>query len=282
MIYLRLAGGLGNQLYQIAAASLLAQRTLEIVTPLTEGLKKYDVPREPDSIKILRPNNWLQTSKTIESAIMRRVALNARAGRWMPIVGINDKTFWEAVKRKRFNLPRILDGYFQTGWAHSTFETALSGMAVNDISPKAAARIDTNEVVVHIRGGDFLKLPYFQVVNSSYYILTARLAMRQGFKNFAVLTDDLSYADIICQHISHTLPAIKLRVLTKKESNVLDDFDTLRHASARIIGNSTFAWWAAALGKASSITWSPTRLTINTPKDFFLSNEIPITETVYS
>lgn len=275
MIYLRLAGGLGNQLFQIAAASLLANLTSSSVAALTEGLKNYDVPREPDSIKILRPNNWLKTNMANTSTTVRMLALKARAGRWMPIVGINDNTFWKISRKRPLKLHCIMDGYFQRGWTLSAFETAILGMPVNNISQEAASRVTPDEVIVHIRGGDFLRLRNFQVIDFSFYIFAIRLAMQRGFSKFAVITDDVNYAKEVCRQICHSLPSAKLRLL-RQTSSTLIDFDTIRNASARIVGNSTFAWWATALGAPSSITWAPTKFARSTLRDFFLPNEIPI------
>lgn len=58
--------------------------------------------------------------------------------------------------------------------------------------------------------------------------------------------------------------------------NALEDFDTLRVATARIIGNSTFACWAAAFCKAPAPAWAPMKLTLGNSRDFYLSYEIPI------
>jgi Glycosyl transferase family 11 len=275
MIYLRLAGGLGNQLYQLAAVALLSRCRQTPVTVFTDALQKYDSPREPDSIKLLMDNPWLHVAPTSEWCIHRWLSVSARAGRLLQGLGVNDRTFWRSVKATGAHLPIYADGYFQHGWTHDTFARATSAMKVRPIEARAAERLMANEIAVHIRGGDFLKLPRFQVVNAPFYIEAVRQSMALGYTRFAVITDDPIYAVEICDAIQKKCPDATFRML-KRGTNALEDFDTLRSAPGRIIGNSTFAWWSAALGESGRPTWSPTKLAIDEPKDFFLLDEISI------
>jgi len=277
MIYLRLAGGLGNQLYQLAAASLMSQlsRNSTPVLPLLDGLRQYDEPRDPDSIALLQDNNWLSSTISIAPSLLKILTLDLRAGRWLPIIGVSDRNYWKLVDRGCIHI-RLLDGYFQQGWTDETFSRAISNMSPRIISKKAAERINSDEAVVHVRGGDFLRITQFQVVDFNYYIRAVRQAKNRGWKKFAIISDDFQYASSICGQLSAQISDIKIRLIPSGD-HALEDFDTLRSAPARIIGNSTFAWWAAVFGSPSVITWSPEKFTVDCPRDFFLSNEIPLT-----
>ncbi len=274
MIYLRLAGGLGNQLYQFAAASLLSQATRSPVLPLVEGLSRYQESRAPDSIELLQPSAWLLSPASKVPALWHRLALNVRAGRWMPAIGVSDRNFWKMISSgSGTNL--ILDGYFQHGWTANTFRRAIDQMSTRPIASTAAARIGSDEVIVHIRGGDFLRLPQFQVVDKYFYIRAVRQAMERGLNRFAIMSDDLPYATSIGEEVNKYLPSADIRLIPRG-ANALEDFDTLRAAAARIIGNSTFSWWAAVFGASPAPTWTPTKLTIYESRSFFLPNEIPL------
>lgn len=276
MIYLRLAGGLGNQLYQIAAASLISQAGAiqDTLVPLIDGLHRYDEPRHPDSLALLQTNNWILRSGTPVSTMWRVLSLSARAGRWIPCIGLSDRNYWR--QNTRFvRFPILLDGYFQFGWTKESFKRAISIMPAHPILNSAANRISHDEVVVHIRGGDFLRLEQFLVVDYQYYASAVARAISYGFQRFAIVTDDFKYALSISGKLRELFSEISIRIVPAGV-DALEDFDTLRAASARIIGNSTFAWWAAVYGSSKAITWAPLLLSKNKPRDFFLDNEIVI------
>lgn len=276
IIYLRLAGGLGNQLYQLAAASLLVRHAgvAVKVMPLVEGLAHYEALREPDAINLIIPNDWLISTDASVGRIWRDLAVGMRAGRWLPGVGVSDRNFWRLCG-KRMHWPMIMDGYFQSGWTHDSFSAAIQGMNFKQIVPEHGARVCSDEVVVHIRGGDFRLLPRFQIVDAGYYVFAARQSVSRGYKKFAIISDDSDYAESIRVEMYSKVSDIQIRMVECGE-NAVADFDVIRAASARIIGNSTFAWWAAALGSKSSPTWAPTRATTDSERDYFLNCEIPI------
>lgn len=272
MIYLRLFGGLGNQLYQLAAAALLSKSRQTSVTVFTEALQKYDSPRDPDSINLLTENHWLHFAPITGLSIHRWMSVTARMGRVLPGLSVNDNTFWQRVEAPDACRFLYADGYFQHGWKRDTFARAISGLRVRPIASRAADRLMVGEIAVHIRGGDFLKLPRFQVVRARFYIEAVIQAMAQGFTHFAIVTDDPAYSNMIFDVVRGQCPGSKFRLL-ECGANALEDFDTLRSASGRIIGNSTFAWWAGALGDPTAPTWSPSMFTTDATRDFFLPNE---------
>lgn len=276
MIFVRLAGGLGNQLYQLAAASLLSNSSyipLQVV-PLIDGLSSYKTPREPDSLLLLQPNDWLLNPNTAIPTPWRALTLNARAGRWLPYLGISDRNFWQTLKLHRRST-MMLDGYFQHGWTQEMFARAISLLPVRGISEAAAARISSEEVLMHVRGGDFLRLTRFKVVDANFYVRAARHAFDRGLRNFAIISDDPAYAEFIRNQICDEISLANIRMIPHGMSS-LEDFDTIRAATSRIIGNSTFAWWASAFGNAPAPTWSPKKFTIDSERDFYLSYEIPL------
>jgi hypothetical protein len=272
MIYLRLSGGLGNQLYQLAAVGLFAERRQVPVTVFTDALQKYDSPRDPDSIQLLIDSHWLQVAPTTGLSIHRWMSVSVRAGRVLAGLGLNDKTFWRLVKSTDVCRLFYADGYFQHGWVQDTFARAISIMRVRPVATQVVDRLMVDEIAVHIRGGDFLKLPRYQVVGSLFYIKAAKKAMAEGFTRFAVVTDDPVYSAKIIYTIQDQCPGSTFRII-ERGANALEDFDTLRSASGRIIGNSTFAWWAVALGNPAAPTWSTPMFTTDISRDFFLPNE---------
>jgi hypothetical protein len=277
MIYLRLAGGLGNQLYQLTAMSLLSQCSSMPLIVFTDALTKYHSSRPPDIFKLLSTDSWFTVASPNDRRLHRWLTVTARAGRWPLSLGVNDSTFWSHIQNGKGQRPLFADGYFQRGWRSEYFTRGISGLPINSVNERAAKRLMNSEVAIHIRGGDFLGLPRFQVVDSSYYISAVKNCVSIGFKDFAVITDDQAYASHICQQIRFHCKPASIRIL-EQDATALQDFDTLRSARCRIIGNSTFAWWAVALGATDAPTWSPSSFTIGERRDFFLPNERNVAE----
>lgn len=276
-IYVRLAGGLGNQLFQLAASLLLAKRLGRKVVPLTRGLARYAAIRQPDSLKLLEASPLLLPSTQASSRVLDVFAETLRVGRWAPYLGVSDRTFWRVAIRRSAVGPLVLDGYFQHGWGTGDFLEAISAFAIAAPKPESAEVIKSGEGVLHIRGGDFLKLPRFQVANKAYYCKSLSLAEAAGLTQFAIMSDDRSYATQLMNDLAACLPQIRFRLLPPSP-NSLADFEILRRAGARVIGNSTFAWWATALGDTTATTWAPTKIAVDEPRDFFLPWEIPVAE----
>ena len=266
---------MGNQLFQLAAASLMSSKFRQPVIPYTEGLQRYKTVRKPDSLKLISSTDWLIHRDMGSSNLLKNLSVHVRIGRLIPVFGVNDRNYWRMINGSDLNTPFFMDGYFQSGWTSKTFANALSTISIADICEIAKNRIDADEVVIHIRGGDFLKIEKFQIVDADFYICAIKRALNQGWKRYAIIADDLDYANNIRNRIADKLVDLSIRILPSG-SDDFEDFDTIRGASARIIGNSTFAWWAAALAKNTTPTWSTSMWSIDKRKDFCLRYEIPL------
>jgi hypothetical protein len=270
-IYVRLAGGLGNQLYQAATALYFARGQADRIILLEGGLSSYSTIRKPDILKLLS-NNWhTQNSDSINS-VLSWLVVKARAGLWMPFIKINDKNFQKMQAYNAFDKCNLfLDGYFQRGWVKESFLSALSNLYLSKLSVEND--INSAECLIHVRGGDFLELPLYDVIDVNYYCLAIEDAICKGWTDFAILTDDLIYAEKIKKEVQNRLKGVNIRLLSTSR-NVIDDFYLLKNASARIIGNSSFAWWASALDEKKGRTWSPARMIITERRDLILDWEI--------
>jgi hypothetical protein len=268
MMIVRLAGGLGNQLFQLAAAAALRAEQ-EPVLVSTRALGRYAAKRQPDSLSLVQAS-WLIAD--LPSTGLMWLADRARVGRWLPRVGVNDRTF--AVRLRCVNgSRRILDGYFQEGWTSTRLETAIGSLNFRAVNDGTRSFLADDECAVHIRGGDFLELPAYRVVNTDYYASAIDLAATQGWRKFVVITDDPSHAAQVMNSATLTRSMLQWR-FAKLGRSTLEDFDVLRSARARVIGNSTFAWWATALDVNRATTWTPDRFVRSTPRTFFMDWEV--------
>lgn len=279
MIHLRLAGGLGNQLFQLAAAQALRQRSGAELLIDTQGLARYQVPRKFDLPRIIALPDWCRVDT--QSGQRRAVAgrlLGWRIGR-LPGLGTNDGNF-----RQRLEHPGTtvwMDGYFQRQWSDDAFDAARAEIQRSLLPAlKEAAAIDA-DAVMHIRGGDFLASAEHRVVDADYYrrALDELRARLPQLRSVHVVTDDAGHAGPLVEQLRQAHADITFRIPAQGASDWLADFSLLMHAPARIIGNSTFSWWAAALDERRGPTVSPDQWTRGLRRDLFLRWETALPPT---
>jgi hypothetical protein len=164
-----------------------------------------------------------------------------------------------------------MDGYFQSAWTYRIFFETISSFSLRPPTPASQSLITSRDVVIHVRGTDFLSDPDFFLTDTDFYVKCIHMALARGYHSFAFVTDDPQYCRSLISLISASFPGVSFRLL--KSSGIVTDFDILRISSARIMGNSTFSWWAAALSQGGP-TWSTPYFTAARRKPFVLPGEI--------
>lgn len=104
-----------------------------------------------------------------------------------------------------------------------------------------------NSVAVHVRRGDLVKRcnHVFALQSPRYYEAAARLvAERTGAERFHVFTDDPEWA-----RAELRLPGRTTYVSGEEGGTAIDDFRLMQLAAHVVMANSTFSWWAAWLGE---------------------------------
>lgn len=266
LLLVRLAGGLGNQLFQVAAAHLLAQQSYRIIL-MNGGLSRYKSPRNFDLDRLL---NLAELNIQIDggSKLLSIISERLRFGR-LPFVGINDRNIANKELLRRRGV-FFMDGYFQDFWSDDLIERAFSKLA-EYIAFNSVAE-DKNTCVVHIRGGDFLESELYNIVPMSWYVSQASVLVRNhAVTSFCIISDDLKVANQLSADFSSNF---QLPVFVKVGRHLLDDFHTLRTASSRLIGNSTFALSAAALAGDSGVTFAHKRFDKHRIRNWRLANEM--------
>ena len=286
MIYTRLAGGLGNQLFQYAATLALRGESKGSVLLSTDGLRRYQVKRNFDLMQLLHLPDGFHTDMPgdipgqLASALLRW-----RIGRLLPNHGVNDRNFAEHLALLRSGMvrqPLWLDGYFQHGWQTQMFEIVRARMSAALRNDLPTSRVSDAAAVVHIRGGDFLASEVHCVVDTGYYVeaLAMLRARLPSLVSVTVVTDDIAYAAPIIDCMARAQPDLALSLAPPPNAAAgaawLQDFVLLRDARARIIGNSSFAWWAAALDAERALTVAPNKWTRGVLRDLFLPWEFVI------
>lgn len=265
MLTLRLAGGLGNQIFQIGAALLLATETSDKFLVVDDSaLDSYEAKRD----------NWLPTffdlSKLSCNIAFSKVFISGlRLPKLLPLKTpllslVSDSNFQDVLRAKSSRIYH-LDGYFQSCLTQLTFDRILS--ILKNLYKLQMIESDPSLCVVHIRGSDFQGSSF--ELSQSYYEQTVKAMIDiYGVERFLVVTDDPQYSYEIIN---------PLDVLYRISSgSVVPDFCTIASAGKKIISNSTFALWASALGASCNpVIISPESWHKKCSRSYRLNGEYP-------
>lgn len=254
-----LGGGLGNQLFQVAAAMRAGNNRLS-------NLRLND--------RFLTAHYTKRVNRIPELGLpLRRIGpfghLLVRALRWLnhvaPRVGIlRQNAFWcymcEPSDREiviPFQTPAsflvVLDGY----WQHSSYadgclsqlreclvRPALQGPNAADL---AKVLESTESVALHVRRGDYVNDPSTRSFHGNcseeyYYQAIELLNRRVRFDRIFVFSDDITW---VSTHLSLGDNATYMN--TDRALSDVEEFKLMARCHHFIIANSTFSWWAARL-----------------------------------
>ena len=254
-IDVRLAGGLGNQIFQFGAAVLLArQHDIETIECSFGALSSYDVPREFSLGKIFNLSSE-NVEFTSDLSWVFKLRL-AKLGFWGLPRGRfgSDSNFLDLLNDKRERY--WLDGYFQDCLSPEMFGQ-LSFVLRGIKHPTGLGYLDG--CVLHIRGGDFVNSEWSSTNSRSYYERAVRkMGEDFGITDFVVVTDDIPFAQELLRDFGSV-------GMTFESGDMLSDFHKIGLFRYRILSSSTFAFWASALGDVtpsavlSPADWSPGR-----------------------
>lgn len=244
MVIVRLMGGLGNQMFQYAAAratSLRTGATLKVDLSWFDEEGSTVTPRREYELQVFGLPLTVASKRDIERTLRRRVL------RRRPRI-LTDPTL-------RFD-PRVLDaddvrliGYWQSEKYFADRADAIRSdfaLPVGDVA--LANRIDSVESVsVHVRRGDYASDPKISaelgVLPIGYYEAAIdRLQQALSRPEFFVFSNDPKWcARNLRIDAPHTFVA---SALARKSHADLQLMSSCRH---HVVSNSSFAWWGAWL-----------------------------------
>lgn len=258
MIIVRLIGGLGNQMFQYAAARRLAchhntELFLDVTGFTSYALRKYE-------LDIFRINASIVPSDMLNHVPFSRkdaLRLGIRKMFTKEIVfqSVKEKTpdFQEEILSLPDNV--YLEGYWQSEKYFADITDIIS-KEFSFVSPPSAINQELmeeiggcNSVSVHIRRGDYVSnrktLETHGVLVIDYYMQALNL-MEEKVKDLQVFvfSDDIPWArdnlktDLPLHFIEHN-----------GEEKDYEDMRLMSNCKHHIIANSSFSWWGAWLGK---------------------------------
>jgi hypothetical protein len=219
MLTIHLQGGLGNQLFQVAAAETIARQTnRRLVLPPC------------------RPTH--HSSQDYFTTILSDFAhLRGDLG---GCTVVREPSF----TYREWTLPDgpvSLDGYFQN--SRYVSETFRDRLVCPDGIPESPGAF------LHLRGGDYVNHPFHDVKLDAYY----QNAIKEfpPDTHFFVFTNDLAYAKTsrVLQTVSHTI--------VEEPDEVRALWRMSRCRAGGLCANSTFSWWGAYLNPQRTLVLPP-------------------------
>jgi hypothetical protein len=274
VIRIVLLGRTGNNLFQYALGRVLAE--------------KHGVSLSLDA-SWFNPQGWAEVSHflklSLNAKVVRRASIAARGLRkftgkhyweYSGVPVLREPTDDQSYSSRFAEAPAdcMLFGYFQSpryfegisASLRSELNGLLRSVQIPDngrVHHPASIRdeiVSPSSVAVHVRRGDYLNHPSFQVCDPSYYQKSMdQLRARLPSARFFIFSDDLEWCRARFQAPDQT-------IVDSGDSgaNPLCDLYLMSLASHHIIANSSYSWWAAWLGeKPNQQVMMPNRWYVN-------------------
>jgi len=240
MIVVDLIGGLGNQMFQYAAAKALAVEKKQKLFVNTDAFKTYKLHQYGLHHFNISANIFEKPNKYV-NFLRRQLYASAQ---YREVEFSYNEAFFSLNAADIF-----LTGYFQSEKYFSRIASQIrkdfeicSPLKKNtkDLLLKMQA---INSVSIHIRRGDYIGNPVHETDNGAYYqkaIKTIQSAVEQPV--FFVFSDDMAW-------VKENL-FIENETVFVDFNDALSNFEDLKLMSAckhHIIANSSFSWWGAWL-----------------------------------
>ncbi len=273
MLFSRMVGGLGNQLFQTAACLRYRNRKEKVIISFLGGIH---FPKRIYSLDFIfeRPS-WLYFDNSndinLTTKFISKTAASLRFGSYLPFISINDRNFNLKDYPSSKNKVLFLDGYFNHKWTYNNLKKAFSQLKLKQIElNQEYLQICNNDVVIHLRGGDFLKIPNLNICDFEYYKKSINYAISKGYDSFKLITEDQIYGKVIIREIKKYFIDLNIQILNS--DSIKNDFNLIRSSKLAILSNSTFSWWASFLSTSKKEFIVPKNFSIK-EKRIILPNE---------
>jgi hypothetical protein len=286
VLRLQLAGGLGNQLFQIVAGRYYSQR--------------WGMPLKIDALqltKLLSPHNstvsslrlidrseirygpflqvWFFTMELARHLKIKPTLIQNLEGKIEDALGIYRSLLggYDPNLEHIQVRPRVLVGFFQS-WKYPDFllrsnPSFKSSISLRRPSPwfeqLSREAIAIQPISIHIRRGDYrVASKVFGLLGKRYYQLAIqRMKDLQPNREFWVFSDE---PDSALQILS-TDTGVKFRVIRPPlGSDPAETLLLMSMCSGHIVANSSFSWWGAFLGSGGPVI---------APDEWFLGSPEP-------
>jgi len=260
MVIAQITGGLGNQLFQYAAAKSLSLHhnvplLLEISSFHREELPDLEVPRNFELFHFNGITEEIISSQEIDSLIHVSKSIahpNSPIPAYKKSVYTepfyhHDKNFFKSKKNVFLKGGWQSEKYFKPHENEIRNNLHLKSALVERVIEKANALKIENSVAVHVRRGDYLRKKIIHewhgVMEKDYYA-KAFDTLDSKTKNLKVyyFTDDTDWVS------KNLLPLQRGEIVSGNIAQThYEDLYLMSHCRNNIIANSSFSWWGAWL-----------------------------------
>ncbi len=292
-----LTGGLGNQLFQTAAALKLVNYesknlffdsitgkprvnktgVAEVYEYITFKPEEYIPSKSRFFRKIYRLNLLLSARKSTYPgliikkllAYMSSLAMSFHAKKLLLLLVSNGIGYDKKYDFIFLKTTRLLIGYFQSYIYFDRFMLIPkllmpSKSALLKITELVENLRVSKKVLIHVRRGDYVNEPDFGLLGLDYYSEAISYFEDLGFKEFLVFSDDINVA----KDMLDSLTGLHIEYFSERELGSSHVLEVMTYAAGFIIANSTFSWWAAYMRKNISAN-------VCAPSKWFLRQQDP-------
>ena len=290
MVIVKLQGGLGNQMFQYAAARSVIKSVDSTVICDHTFLETH----AEDSLNF--------TARQYELNIFKKC--KARKAKFWQLKLIFDHCLFFRVIRGIFNLKikyvrqhgdrytsiplrqhnelLYLDGYFQSGKYFSEYREAILQefeFPILDFKNESLKKIitnTTNAISLHVRRGDYIKsaqvLNKHGILPATYYQKALGLFKEKiGQFTLFIFSDDIEWAKTNIE-----MPGNQLLFIDHNNgADSWKDMALMSCCQHHIIANSSFSWWGAWLSVQNGMVYAPERWFNPAEVDFEISDIVP-------
>ena len=248
MVYrVLLQGGLGNQLFQVAAGTFLSEnlgkKVIFDATLLTRIPKKIRL-RNIEVQWLIEKANFDKHSVTTVGRLF--------ADKYSEKLILKEKNLNDRILDRLTKKAKILNGYFHNYEYVDKSWTKLGPKILNRINQNSRRNSSTSKyIAVHFRGGDYLTNNLIRqahgVTGLNYFI--------NGVKK---LTEDLNTDNVVFVTDSPEFLREKIEIFQNlrtsivSSENIYEDLALIANSSGVVMSNSTFSWWGAFIANKIS------------------------------
>jgi len=280
MLIIQLQGGLGNQMFQYAFASIIAKKNNTTVLIDDNFFNRVEKTPgfTPRKFELASFSNQytMASNKDVNSFyhLLKIHKLKRKLGLNYPKIYV-EPSFDFQKDALSIKSPVYLKGYFQSykyfigyeGFIRQLFSFPVDSL--DEINKELLITLkNTNSIAIHIRRGDYVNdettAQYHGSCSLDYYLEAIKLLASKN-KDFILVffSDD---SDWVKEQFKD-LPYSKIIIDHNKGENSWKDMLLMSLCTHNIIANSSFSWWAAWLNE------NPKK-TVIAPKEWFKTKDL--------